>query len=93
MYTLCFIWVQVVTVSFIVRSQVQERLTKQIAEAIASSTHAEGVIVVVEASHMCMMSRGIEKVASSTATTEVLGSFKTDPKARAAFLKKLPRRH
>lgn len=76
----------------ILPTQVQERLTKQIAEAIASSTLADGVIVVVEASHMCMMSRGIEKMASSTATMEMLGLFENDPKARARFLRGLPRR-
>ncbi|KAG9446085.1 hypothetical protein H6P81_012213 [Aristolochia fimbriata] len=66
--------------------QVQERLTRQIAETISSIFHLLGVMVVVEASHICMISRGIEKVGSNTATIAVMGQFSADPKARAAFL-------
>ncbi|XP_068665891.1 GTP cyclohydrolase 1-like [Aristolochia californica] len=66
--------------------QVQERLTRQIAETISSIFHLLGVMVVVEASHICMISRGIEKVGSSTATIAVMGQFSADPKAKAAFL-------
>lgn len=69
--------------------QVQERLTRQIAE-VASSILGEDVIVVVEASHTCMISRGIEKLGSSTATIAVLGRFSTDPTARAKFLQIIP---
>ncbi|XP_041991144.1 GTP cyclohydrolase 1-like [Salvia splendens] len=69
--------------------QVQERLTRQVAEA-ASSILGEDVIVVVEASHTCMISRGIEKMGSSTATIAVLGRFSTDPTARAKFLQIIP---
>ncbi|KAL1557506.1 GTP cyclohydrolase 1 [Salvia divinorum] len=69
--------------------QVQERLTRQVAEA-ASSILGEDVIVVVEASHTCMISRGIEKIGSSTATIAVLGRFSTDPTARAKFLQIIP---
>lgn len=68
--------------------QVQERMTRQIAEAV----HAwcdKGVAVVVEANHICMISRGIEKVRSSTATISVLGKFGTDPAARASFLQSI----
>ena len=70
--------------------QVQERLTRQIAETIAPLLGGD-VIVVVEASHTCMISRGIEKFGSSTATIGVLGHFSTDPTARASFLESIPR--
>ncbi|KAJ7950517.1 GTP cyclohydrolase 1 [Quillaja saponaria] len=69
--------------------QVQERLTRQIAET-ASSLLGGDVIVVVEANHTCMISRGIEKFGSSTATIAVLGCFSTDPAARAMFLQSIP---
>ncbi|KNA20711.1 hypothetical protein SOVF_050000 [Spinacia oleracea] len=69
--------------------QVQERFTKQIAEIVAPLLGGD-VIVVAEASHMCMISRGIEKFGSSTATVAVLGHFSTDAKARALFLDSLP---
>ncbi|XP_045792719.1 GTP cyclohydrolase 1-like [Trifolium pratense] len=69
--------------------QVQERLTKQIAETI-SSLVGGNVIVVVEASHTCMISRGIEKFGSNTATIAVLGHFSTDLAARTKFLEGIP---
>lgn len=69
--------------------QVQERLTRQIAETVAPLLRGD-VIVVAEASHMCMIARGIEKFGSSTATIAVLGQFSTDAKARALFLESLP---
>lgn len=69
--------------------QVQERLTRQIAETV-SSLLGEDVMVVVEASHTCMISRGIEKFGSSTATIAVLGRFATDTSARAKFLQIIP---
>lgn len=69
--------------------QVQERLTRQIAET-ASSLLGGDIIVVVEATHTCMISRGIEKFGSSTATIAVLGRFSTDVTARATFLQKIP---
>ncbi|KAJ4968742.1 hypothetical protein NE237_015443 [Protea cynaroides] len=65
--------------------QVQERLTRQIVETV-SSTFGVEVMVVVEANHICMISRGIEKVRSSTATIAVLGRFSSDPTAKAMFL-------
>lgn len=65
--------------------QVQERMTRQIAEAVYSVSH-RGAIVVVEANHICMISRGIEKIRSSTATIAVLGQFSTDSSAKASFL-------
>ncbi|KAI5422679.1 GTP cyclohydrolase 1 [Lathyrus oleraceus] len=69
--------------------QVQERLTKQIAETV-SQLVGGNVIVVVEASHTCMISRGIEKFGSNTATIAVLGSFSTDLEARTKFLESIP---
>ncbi|KAJ8749280.1 hypothetical protein K2173_018760 [Erythroxylum novogranatense] len=69
--------------------QVQERLTRQIAETVSSLLGGD-VMVVVEASHTCMISRGIEKLGSSTATFAVLGQFSTDPTARAMFLQSIP---
>ncbi|CAA2959406.1 GTP cyclohydrolase 1 [Olea europaea subsp. europaea] len=69
--------------------QVQERLTRQIAETV-SSILGEDVMVVVEANHMCMIARGIEKFGSNTATFGVLGRFSTDSAARAKFLQIIP---
>ncbi|KAL6978838.1 GTP cyclohydrolase 1 [Sarracenia purpurea var. burkii] len=69
--------------------QVQERLTRQIAET-ASSVLGGDVMIVVEANHTCMISRGIEKFGSNTATFAVLGRFSTDPVARAKFLQSIP---
>ncbi|KHN23615.1 GTP cyclohydrolase 1 [Glycine soja] len=69
--------------------QVQERLTKQIAETV-SPLLGGNVIVVVEASHTCMISRGIEKFGSNTSTIAVLGRFSTDLAARTSFLESIP---
>ncbi|CAM6081762.1 unnamed protein product [Calypogeia fissa] len=74
------------------RLQVQERLTRQIVEAVVSFAGLQGAMVVVEASHMCIMSRGVEKAASTTATVATIGKFSTDSAIRAAFLKRLPRK-
>ncbi|KAK9726603.1 hypothetical protein RND81_05G226500 [Saponaria officinalis] len=70
--------------------QVQERFTRQIAE-IAAPVFGGDIIVVAEASHTCMISRGIEKFGSNTATVAVLGQFSTDATARALFLERLSR--
>jgi GTP cyclohydrolase IA len=68
------------------RLQVQERLTVQIAEALADLLDPLGVGVVVEASHLCMMMRGVEKQNSKTTTSCLLGRFKEDEKTRSEFL-------
>lgn len=69
------------------RLQVQERLTKDIAEAMMCRFNIQSIIVVLEATHICMVSRGIEKLGSSTASVAVFGHFATDVSAKAAFLK------
>jgi GTP cyclohydrolase I len=68
------------------RLQIQENLTRQIAEAILKVTHARGVGVVIEAKHMCMTMRGIEKQNSSMSTSVMLGTFRDDPRTREEFL-------
>jgi GTP cyclohydrolase I len=68
------------------RLQVQERLTQQIAEAIDDAIKPQGVGVVLEASHLCMMMRGVQKQHSSTVTSAMLGAFKTQMQTRNEFL-------
>jgi len=68
------------------RLQVQERMTKEIAETISEYLKPKGVAVVSEAYHMCMMMRGVEKQNSSTTSSSMLGVFKDDPKTRLEFL-------
>ncbi|HZS93252.1 MAG TPA: GTP cyclohydrolase I FolE [Chloroflexota bacterium] len=67
------------------RLQVQERLTTQIAEALEEVLEPQGVAVVIEASHLCMMMRGVQKQAARTLTSAVRGTFKNDPTVRAEF--------
>ncbi len=69
------------------RLQVQERLTDQIADAMQSILEPAGVGVVVEAYHLCMMMRGVEKQNSRTVTSAVRGSFREDQKTRDEFLR------
>jgi GTP cyclohydrolase I len=68
------------------RLQIQEQLTTQIAESIMTVTNALGVGVIIEAEHMCMMMRGVEKQNSVTKTSAMLGSFRSDARTRDEFL-------
>lgn len=68
------------------RLQVQERLTEQIAQAIDDVLHPQGVGVVIEAYHLCMMMRGVEKQNSKTLTSAVRGTFRDDQRTRDEFL-------
>jgi GTP cyclohydrolase I len=68
------------------RLQIQEQMTKQIADAIMKVTNAAGVGVVIEAQHFCMMMRGVQKQNSSTITSMMLGSFRENHRTRQEFL-------
>ena len=67
------------------RLQVQERLTREVADAIQDAIQPQGVGVVIEARHLCMMMRGVEKQQSSTVTSAMLGAFR-EPQTRHEFL-------
>ena len=68
------------------RLQIQERLTEQVAQAVLQEAQAEGVGVVMECRHLCMMMRGVEKQNSVMITSSVLGSFHDDAATRAEFM-------
>ena len=68
------------------RLQVQENLTKEIAQTIYQVTSAQGVGVIIEAQHLCMMMRGVEKQNSIMSTSVMLGLFREDSRTRAEFL-------
>src|ERR1700693_6156469 len=69
------------------RLQVQERLTDQVADALMRVLEPRGVGVVIEAYHLCMMMRGVEKQNSKTITSALTGAFREDPKTRDEFLR------
>jgi GTP cyclohydrolase IA len=68
------------------RPQVQERLTAQVADAVMRRLQPRGVIVVVEAEHLCMAMRGVRKPGTTTMTSAVRGTMKSDPRSRAEAL-------
>ena len=82
-----------ITEMFARRLQIQEQLTKQIADAVAEVTQARGVAVVIDSAHMCMMMRGVSKQESTTRTVSFVGDFKTDKEARREFLMAVPEAH
>ncbi len=69
------------------RLQVQERLTREIAEALETALEPRGVAVVMEGQHLCMMARGVEKQAPKMATNVMRGAFREDSATRAEFLR------
>jgi GTP cyclohydrolase IA len=73
------------------RLQVQERMTQQIAETLLTYLNPQGVAVVSEAYHMCMMMRGVEKQNSSATTSSMLGVFREDARTRTEFLQLIKR--
>lgn len=73
------------------RLQVQERLTNQVANALQEALEPRGVAVVIEALHLCMAMRGVEKQNSVTVTSAMLGGFKNDQRTRQEFLSLLRR--
>jgi GTP cyclohydrolase I len=68
------------------RLQVQERMTREIADSIVEAIHPRGVAVILEAQHLCMMMRGVEKQGSMTSTSTMLGCFRESPQTRNEFL-------
>ncbi len=68
------------------RLQVQERLTREVADAIVRAIHPQGVAVIMEAQHLCMMMRGVEKQQSFTTTSTMLGAFRNSAQTRNEFL-------
>jgi GTP cyclohydrolase I len=68
------------------RLQIQENLTSQIAHCILDNTNAAGAAVIIEAKHMCMMMRGVEKQNSTMTTSCMLGAFRNSPSTRNEFL-------
>lgn len=75
------------------RLQTQETMTAQIANAIDEILQPKGVAVLIEADHMCMAMRGVQKIGSSTMTTTFTGTFKHDPREQARFMSMLRGHH
>jgi GTP cyclohydrolase IA len=75
------------------RFQVQERLTEQVAQAVWETTKPQGVAVVIEAYHLCMMMRGVQKQNSKTVTSAMRGSFMDDQRTRDEFLRLITSAH
>jgi len=73
------------------RLQVQERLTREVAQAVMKSIGAAGVAVVIECTHLCMVMRGVQKVSSNTVTSCMLGEFRDNPNTRREFLSLISR--
>jgi GTP cyclohydrolase I len=73
------------------RLQVQERLTSQVADALMDNLGAHGVAVVIEASHTCMMMRGVQKQSSTTISSAMRGTFESDARTRSEFMSFLER--
>jgi GTP cyclohydrolase I len=73
------------------RLQIQEKLTKEIAKAIQTAINPRGVAIVIEAQHLCMMMRGVEKQNSVMTTSSMLGVFRADYSTRNEFLKLISR--
>lgn len=73
------------------RLQVQERMTNQIAKTLLDVLEPQGVAVVIEAEHMCMQMRGVQKSGSTMITSAMLGTFRKDPKTRKEFLELIGR--
>jgi GTP cyclohydrolase IA len=74
------------------RLQVQERLTKEIAAVLQEVLQPKGVAVVIEAQHLCMLMRGVQKQNSYAITSAMLGEFESDPKTRAEFMQLIQQR-
>lgn len=77
--------------AFAARLQIQERMTKEIADTLQEGLNPRGVIVVLEAEHLCMTMRGVNKPSSTMVTSMVTGTFKEDPSAKDEFLRLIGR--
>jgi GTP cyclohydrolase I len=77
--------------AFARRPQIQERLTTQIAHVLEEGLEPKGVMVVIEAEHLCMSMRGIKKPGTTTVTSAVLGNFRRDPRTRAEAMAHIKR--
>ena len=75
------------------RLQVQERMTREIADAINTTVNPRGVGVVVEGRHLCLEMRGVQKQTSQTLTSCMLGVFRSDPRTRSEFLSNIRKSH